>query len=213
MLKEDEPIEYEQRAFSFEENAEPAEEDANLRRLRESIAAYVDMQKLRQLAAEYQDLNAALRSETPPVQVRALIDALSALLRPTPHEQIKSPADAAALLMVQMGHLDQEEMRTVLLDSKNRVQDIVTVYRGSLNASLIRVGEVYKAALRRNSASIILAHNHPSGEPNPPSPEDVLVTVKIVEAGELLDVPCLDHLVIGRGKWLSMREKGLGFTH
>jgi len=111
-----------------------------------------------------------------------------------------------------MGHLDQEEMRTVLLDSKNRVQDIVTVYRGSLNASLIRVGEVYKAALRRNSASIILAHNHPSGEPDPPSPEDVLVTVKIVEAGELLDVPCLDHLVIGRGKWLSMREKGLGFT-
>ena len=212
MLKEDEPIEYIQRAFSFEEEAEPGEDDLNLRRLRESLAPYMDMQKLRQLAAEYQDLNAALRSETPPVQVRALIDALSALLRPTPHEQIKSPADAAALLMVQMGHLDQEEMRTVLLDSKNRVQDIVTVYRGSLNASLIRVGEVYKAALRRNSASIILAHNHPSGEPNPPSPEDVLVTVKIVEAGELLDVPCLDHLVIGRGKWLSMREKGLGFT-
>ena len=212
MPKEIEPVEYIQRAFSFEENAEPAEEDSNLRRLRESLAPYVDMPKLRQLAAEYQDLNQALRSDTPPAQVRALIDALSALLRPTPHEQIKSPADAAALLMVQMGHLDQEEMRTVLLDSKNRVQDIVTVYRGSLNASLIRVGEVYKAALRRNSASIILAHNHPSGEPDPPSPEDVLVTVKIVEAGELLDVPCLDHLVIGRGKWLSMREKGLGFT-
>jgi DNA repair protein RadC len=211
MSKENKPVEYIQSVLDFEE-AQPVEEDLNLRRLRESLAPYVDMPKLRQLAAEYQDLNQALRSDAPPAQVRALIDALSALLRPTPHEQIKSPADAAALLMVQMGHLDQEEMRTVLLDTKNRVQDIVTVYRGSLNASLIRVGEVYKAALRRNSASIILAHNHPSGEPNPPSPEDVLVTVKIVEAGELLDVACLDHLVIGRGKWLSMREKGLGFT-
>jgi DNA repair protein RadC len=97
------------------------------------------------------------------------------------------------------------------LDTKNRVQDIVTVYRGSLNTSLIRVGEVYKAALRRNSAGIIVAHNHPSADVTP-SPEDVLVTRKIVEAGAILDVDCLDHLIIGRGTWLSMRERGLGFT-
>ena len=84
------------------------------------------------------------------------------------------------------------------------------VYQGSLNSSLIRVGEVYKEPLRLNSAAIIVAHNHPSGEPAP-SPEDVLVTREIVAAGKLLDVECLDHLVIGQGKWLSMREKGLGF--
>ena len=113
--------------------------------------------------------------------------------------------------MIEMGHLDQEELRTVLLDSKNRVQDIVTVYRGSLNASMIRVGEVYKAAIRRNSAAIIVAHNHPSGDPTP-SPEDVLVTHALADAATLLDIELLDHLVIGQGRWVSMRERRLGFS-
>src|SRR5262249_7279584 len=148
----------------------------------------------------------------PPIEIQALLDTLVALLRPRPREQIKGPADVAGLLMIEMGHLDQEELRTVLLDTKNRVQGIQTIYRGSLNASLIRVGEVYKEALRRNSAAIIVAHNHPSGDVMP-SPEDVLVTKEIVRAGELLDVECLDHMVIGSDKWLSMREKGLGFSH
>src|SRR5262245_32484811 len=97
-----------------------------------------------------------------------------------------------------MGHLDHEELRTVLLDTKNHLQDVVTVYKGSLNASLVRVGEVYKEALRRNSAALTVAHNHPSSDPTP-SPEDVLVTREIVQAGKLLDVDCLDHLVIGQG--------------
>ena len=112
--------------------------------------------------------------------------------------------------MVEISHLDQEEFRTVMLDTKNQLLGIETVYRGSLNASMIRVGEVYKAALRRNSAAIIVCHNHPSGEPDP-SPEDVLLTKEIVAAGKLLDVELLDHLVIGQGRWISMREKGLGF--
>jgi len=90
------------------------------------------------------------------------------------------------------------------------LQKIHLVYQGSLNTSMIRVGEIYKEPLRLNSAAIILAHNHPSGEPNP-SPEDVLVTREIVQAGKLLDVECLDHLVIGQGKWVSMREKWLGW--
>ena len=105
--------------------------------------------------------------------------------------QIKSPTDAAQLLMLEMGHLDQEHLRTVLLDTKNRVQAVATVYVGSLNASLVRVGEVFKAALRHNSAALIVAHNHPSGDPTP-SPEDVLVTREIVSAGKLLDVEVLD---------------------
>jgi DNA repair protein RadC len=83
--------------------------------------------------------------------------------------QIKSPTDVADLLMLEMSHLDQEHLRTVLLDTKNRVLGISTVYIGSLNASLIRVGEVFKEAVRRNSAAIIIVHNHPSGaaEPSP----------------------------------------------
>lgn len=125
--------------------------------------------------------------------------------------QIKSPTDAAQLLMLEMGHLDQEHLRTVLLDTKNRVQSVTTVYVGSLNASMVRVGEVFKAALRHNSAALIVAHNHPSGDPTP-SPEDVLVTREIVSAGKLLDVEVLDHLVIGHGRYVSMRERGLGFA-
>jgi len=201
---------YIQRAFDFGDDLAP-EEEPNLRRLREGIAPYLDVEQLRQLAAEHGDVYAALRSDAAPAQVRALVDTLSALLRPPVYEQIRSPRDVAALLMVEMGYLDQEEMRTVLLDTRNRVQDIVTIYRGSLNTSLIRIGELYTPAARRNSAAIILAHNHPSGEPDPPSPEDILVTRQVVEAGKLLDIDCLDQLIIGRGKWLSLRARGLGF--
>jgi len=130
----------------------------------------------------------------------------------TEHEQrvqIKSPTDVAQLLMLEMSHLDQEHLRTVLLDTKNRVQAISTVYIGSLNASLIRVGEIFKDALKRNSAALIVVHNHPSGDPTP-SPEDVMVTREIIAAGKLLDVAVLDHLVIGQGGFVSLRERGLG---
>lgn len=125
--------------------------------------------------------------------------------------QIRSPGDVAGLLMLEMSHLDQEHLRTVLLDTKNRVQAISTVYIGSLNSSVIRVGELFKEAIRRNSASLIVVHNHPSGDPAP-SPEDLAVTREIISAGKLLDVEVLDHLVIGRGRFVSLREYGLAFT-
>jgi DNA repair protein RadC len=133
------------------------------------------------------------------------------LSEPEQRLQVKSPADIAPLLMAEMSHLDQEHLRTVLLDTKNRVIGIHTVYIGSLHTSLIRVGEVFKKALERSSAAIVLCHNHPSGQIDP-SPEDVLVTREIVAAGQLLDVECIDHLILGRGRWLSMRERGLGFS-
>jgi DNA repair protein RadC len=124
--------------------------------------------------------------------------------------QIRSPGDIADLLMLEMSHLDQEHLRTVLLDIKNRVQAISTVYIGSLNTSMIRIGEVFKTAVKLNSAALIVAHNHPSGDATP-SPEDILVTREIVQAGRLLDVDVLDHLVIGHGTWVSLRQLGLGF--
>jgi DNA repair protein RadC len=124
--------------------------------------------------------------------------------------QVKSPTDVADLLLLEMSHLDQEHLRTVLLDTKSRLQTITTVYIGSLNASMVRVGEIFKEAIRRNSAALIVTHNHPSGDPTP-SPEDVLVTREIVQAGKLLDVDILDHIVIGHGVWVSLRERGLGF--
>lgn len=150
---------------------------------------------------------------TSAAQIKAALEVTRRVMLAQPGErlQIKSPTDAAQLLMIEMSHLDQEELRVMLLDTKNRVQKLHTVYRGSLNASMVRVGEVFKEAVRLNSAAIIVAHQHPSGDPTP-SPEDVLVTREIVSAGKLLDIDTLDHLVIGHGRFVSMRECGLGFS-
>ena len=124
--------------------------------------------------------------------------------------QVKSPADVAQLFMVEMMALDQEELWVAALDTKNRLLRIIKVYRGSVNSAQIRVGEVYKEALRLNAASIIVAHNHPSSDATP-SPEDILVTRQIVEAGKLLDVEALDHLILAGNCYISLRERGLGF--
>lgn len=122
---------------------------------------------------------------------------------------IKSPADVAKLLQIEMAHLDQEHLRSVCLDTKNRVQKIHTIYVGSLNSSHVRVGEVFKESLKLNSAAIIVVHNHPSGDPKP-SADDIFVTRQIVAAGQLLDVDVLDHLIIGHGTYVSIRERKPG---
>lgn len=124
---------------------------------------------------------------------------------------ISSPADAANLLMHEMSALDQEHLRVILLDTRNRVLTITEVYKGSLNTAMIRVGELFKEAIRRNAAGVIVAHNHPSGDPSP-SPDDVAVTRLIVEAGKLLDIEVMDHLVIGANRFVSLKERGLGFS-
>ena len=123
---------------------------------------------------------------------------------------IHSPEEAAQLILHDMGALEQEELWVILLDTRNKLISIENIYRGSLNSSQVRVGELFKNAIRRNSASLIVAHNHPSGDPTP-SPDDIAVTRAIVEAGKLLDVDVLDHLVIGSGKFISMKQRGLGF--
>ena len=124
---------------------------------------------------------------------------------------INSPADAAALVQYEMSALEQEHLRVILLDRRNRVMETVEVYKGSVNSSQIRVGEVFKEAIRKNASALIVIHNHPSGDPTP-SPDDVAVTRAIVQAGKLLDVEVLDHLVIGHGRWVSLKERGLGFA-
>jgi len=135
---------------------------------------------------------------------RMLLD--SPEIRPT----IKSPQDAANLFS-DMSNLEQEVMRTLLLDTKNRVLGMPTVYRGSLHTTVIRINELFREAVRQNCASIIVAHNHPSGDPTP-SPEDIAVTREIVQAGKILDIDVLDHVVVGAGqKYVSLKERGLGF--
>jgi DNA repair protein RadC len=133
------------------------------------------------------------------------------LAQPEQRPQISCPADVANLLMVEMSHLEQEHLRVVLLNTKNHVLKIPTVYIGSINSSAVRVGELFKEALKLNAAALIVVHNHPSGDPTP-SPEDIAVTRQLIEAGTLLDVTVLDHLVIGQGQWVSLRERRLGFS-
>jgi DNA repair protein RadC len=146
-------------------------------------------------------------------QIKAAIELGRRLVVEAPEERIAihSPADAAALVQYEMSALEQEELRVILLDTRNRVTDITSVYRGSLNSSQVRVGELFKTPIRRNAAALIVVHNHPSGDPAP-SPDDIAITRAIVQAGKLLDVEVLDHLVIGRGRYVSLKERGLGFS-
>ena len=158
--------------------------------------------------------------EAKAVQIKAAFELGRRLTSLTPgaRPQVRAPQDVVNLFIDQMSALPQEHLRVVLLNTKNQVLAAPDVYKGSLNASAVRVGEVFREAIRENSAALILIHNHPSGDPTP-SPEDVNVTRQFVEAGELLDIDVLDHLVIGqRGHsvvqqgWVSLRERGLGFS-
>jgi len=144
--------------------------------------------------------------------VKAAIELGNRLRLETPEEKpaIHSPADVAALVQYEMAGLSQENLWVINLDTRNRMLNIEKLYVGSLNSSMVRVGELFRSAIQRNAASIIVVHNHPSGDPTP-SPEDIALTKSIVQAGKLLDIELLDHLVIGQSKFVSMKERGLGF--
>ena len=123
---------------------------------------------------------------------------------------IRSPRDAADRLILQMGRLEREELRVVLLNTKNRVLRVVTVYQGNVSSSLVRVGELFRDAVRLSAAGVILVHNHPSGDPTP-SPDDLHLTGEALAAGRLLDIDLLDHLIIGHDAFVSLRDRGVGF--
>lgn len=124
--------------------------------------------------------------------------------------RIHGPADVFRLLGPEMAHLEQEHLRVLMLNIKHEVTAVHEVYKGSLSASPVRVAEVFREAIRRNAAAVILVHNHPSGDPAP-SAADAQVTRQLVEAGRLLDLAVLDHVVIGLRGFSSLRERGLGF--
>jgi len=121
---------------------------------------------------------------------------------------ITSPEDVFNYMMEEMRYLEQEEFRIILLNIKNKVLGVETIFRGGLNSSIVHPREIFRLALRRSAASLILLHNHPSGDPTP-SAEDISVTRRLVEAGEVMGVNILDHIVMGEGRFLSFREKGL----
>jgi DNA repair protein RadC len=120
--------------------------------------------------------------------------------------QIKSPRDAANLVMVEMTYLDHEQMRVLALDTKNQVVENSSLYRGTVNSSVLRVAEIFRPAITRNCPAVLVCHNHPSGDPTP-SPEDIAVTEQLVQAGKLLEIELVDHLIIGNHRYTSLKEQ------
>jgi DNA repair protein RadC len=145
-------------------------------------------------------------------QIKAAIELENRLSRERVTEKVTvdSPEDAAALIQYEMGGLDHEEIWTLLLDTRNRLIEIRHVYIGSLNSAFARSGELFKLAILNNAAGMILVHNHPSGDPNP-SPDDISMTRNLVQAGKLLDIDLVDHLVITPDSFVSLKERHLGF--
>ena len=188
------------------------------------VAGFNDLETAQRLLADCEGLTGlAQKSVTDLMQTKGIGEAKAAQLKaalelgrrllvaaPQERPQVKSPADVASLLLMEMSTLEQEHMRVVIMDTKNRVLRVSTVYIGSLNTAVFRAAELFKDAIRLNAAAIIVVHNHPSGDPTP-SPEDVHATRQLVEAGKLLSIEVLDHLVIGQGRWVSLKERGLGF--
>jgi DNA repair protein RadC len=129
---------------------------------------------------------------------------------PSGRWSIRGPRDLADRLVAELGHQTREELRVVLLDTRNGVLAMPTVYVGNVSAALVRIAELFRDAVRLHAARLILVHNHPSGDPTP-SPDDLHMTAEAVAAGRLLDIAVLDHLVIGHGTFSSLRDRGVAF--
>lgn len=122
--------------------------------------------------------------------------------------RVTSPEVVAEVLMDEMSGLYKEHFRTVILDTKNQIICIENISIGTLNASIVHPRDVFKAAIKNNGNSVILVHNHPSGDTTP-SAEDINITKRLVEGGNLMGIKILDHLIVGNGTYLSMKEKNL----
>ncbi len=123
---------------------------------------------------------------------------------------ISSPQDVANLLTPEMGLLSQESLRVLLLNTRNQVLSVSEVYRGNVNTAVIRAAEVFRDAVKENCPSVIVVHNHPSGDPTP-STDDINVTSQLQQAAKLLDIELLDHIILAQSGFVSLKELGKGF--
>ena len=147
--------------------------------------------------------------EVKAAQLQAMIEVARRLTMQPPDEKrtIFTVRDAYEIFKTDMEHLDHEEMRVLLLDNRHGVMANLKLYQGTVNSSVLRNAELFSAAVSRKSVGILLAHNHPSGDPNP-SPEDEAVTKQIVDAGKILDIDVVDHIIIGKnGRFISLKER------
>lgn len=123
---------------------------------------------------------------------------------------VRAPRDVGERLIPLMGYLEREELRVVLLNTRNTVLRLVTVYQGNVSSSLVRLAELFRDAVRLNASGLILVHNHPSGDPTP-SPDDLHLTAEALAAGRLLDIAVLDHLIVAGDTFVSLRDRGVAF--
>jgi DNA repair protein RadC len=123
---------------------------------------------------------------------------------------IRSPQDAYEFLRLEMEDLDHEQLRTINLNTKNRIISSPMIYQGSVHTTVVRIAEIFRPAIIDNASALIICHNHPSGD-SFPSPEDSALSRDLVNAGKLLGIDVLDHIVIGKGNFVSLKERGLGF--
>ncbi|MBI4570389.1 MAG: DNA repair protein RadC [Chloroflexi bacterium] len=151
--------------------------------------------------------------EAKAAQVQAAFELGRRLVATQPQERavVRAPEDVALLLQGEMGLLDQEELRVLLLNTRNQVLGVSQVYRGSVHTAVVRIGELFREALRTNAPALILVHNHPSGDPAP-SGEDIAMTKQAIEAGALLDVDVLDHVILAQGRFVSMKTLKVAFS-
>lgn len=143
-------------------------------------------------------------------QIMAAIEIGKRLSKIGPHDRIKvtSPDILADILMDEMRYLNKENFRIAILDTKNQILGIENISVGTLNASIVHPRDVFKAAIKRNANSLILIHNHPSGDVTP-SKEDISITHRLIECGDLMGIRILDHIIIGDGRYYSFKEKNL----
>ena len=150
--------------------------------------------------------------EAKAAQLQAALELGKRLLSMSPEDRasVRSPQDVANLVQGEMALLEQEHLRVVLLNTRNQVLGVPELYRGSVNSAQVRVAEVLRPAVRENCPALVVVHNHPSGDPTP-SGQDIALTKELVAAGKLLDIEVLDHIVIGRGRFVSLKETSQGF--
>jgi len=150
--------------------------------------------------------------EAKAAQLQAALELGKRLLAVQPEDRVtvSSPQDVFTLVQGEMALLEQEHLRVVLLTTRNQVVGVHELYKGSVNSAQVRVSEVLRPAVRENCPALIVVHNHPSGDPTPSAP-DVTLTKELVAAGKLLSIEVLDHIIVAQGRFVSMKEQGLGF--
>ena len=192
--------------------------------LRTGVAGQSVMQLAARMLSAFGGLNGVARasfaelcalggvSQAKACQVLAALELGRRAVSPAPADRpaIREAEDVYHLLRAQMAHLEQEQLRVLLLNTRREVLLVQEIYRGTVSAASVRVAEVLRPAIRENCPNVIAVHNHPSGDPTP-SPEDISVTRRLRKSADLLDIALLDHVVIGARGFVSMKQRGLGF--